>query len=684
MHFFFLHTSSYGRTITLRVWFSMLTFMGICCTWAQEVTDSARHMSEVMIVAKRIENHGAGPAQELKGRELKELSVYSVADALRYFSGVQVKDYGGVGGLKTVNIRSLGTNHTGVFLNGIQLGNAQNGQIDLGRFSMDNMEALQMYNGQKSSALQTAKDFASASAIYMRTRKPYFIGTEKGYRCNVGMKVGSFDTYNPTLIWEQRLSDKVSAMLSAEYMTTSGKYPFSYAKKNGYDTTEVRKNGDVMSLRIETMLAGEMQGGEWCGQLYFYDSERGFPGASVREEPGKFRHQDRQWDTSVFAQCSWQKRFTKRYQLMFNGKVAWDYLHYLSDPNLDITTMYTDNEYRQTEAYLSASHQFGITPWLKASLANDVQYNYLDANLTNFVYPWRWTVLSALAMNVEWKGLTAQASLLHTWVKDEASKVGSVGLHKSVFTPSVVVAYKAMDDKRGMLNIRAFYKRIFRMPTFNDLYYTFIGNKALKPEYTTQYNIGLNYNRTMGQGWLRRLEWQTDAYFNLVEDKIVAMPTSNQFRWTMMNFGLCHIWGVETSLKASWQIKRVGVGTSLTYTFNRAMDKTDRQSEFYGGQLPYIPWHAFSAIVSAEYRGWRLNYSFIYTGERYESSANIPENYSQPWYTSDLGLSKQFRIKKVALRVSVEVCNIFNQQYEVVQCYPMPGTNFKTKLNVEI
>lgn len=60
-------------------------------------------------------------------------------------------------------------------------------------------------------------------------------------------------------------------------------------KKNGYDTTEVRKNGDVRSLRIETMLAGEMQGGEWCGQLYFYDSERGFPGASVREEPGKFR-----------------------------------------------------------------------------------------------------------------------------------------------------------------------------------------------------------------------------------------------------------------------------------------------------------------------------------------------------------------------------------------------------------
>lgn len=80
--------------------------------------------------------------------------MHSVADAIRYFSGVQIKDYGGIGGLKTVNIRSMGTNHVGVFYDGIQLGNAQNGTIDLGRFSLDNMEAITLYNGQKSSIFQ--------------------------------------------------------------------------------------------------------------------------------------------------------------------------------------------------------------------------------------------------------------------------------------------------------------------------------------------------------------------------------------------------------------------------------------------------------------------------------------------------------------------------------------------------
>ena len=67
------------------------------------------------------------PAQTLQGEQLEKLNALSVADAIRYFSGVQIKDYGGIGGLKTINVRSMGTQHVGVFYDGIQLGNAQNG-----------------------------------------------------------------------------------------------------------------------------------------------------------------------------------------------------------------------------------------------------------------------------------------------------------------------------------------------------------------------------------------------------------------------------------------------------------------------------------------------------------------------------------------------------------------------------
>ena len=646
--------------------------------------DSVRHLYEVTVTAHR-DKGGSSiiPVQQLKGKELERLSVHSVADAMRYFAGVQIKDYGGIGGLKTVNVRSLGTNHTGVFYDGIQLGNAQNGQIDLGRFSLDNMEALQLYNGEKSDLLQTAKDYASASTVYLQTRKPLF-ATHKHYNLNVSMKSGSFDTYNPSLLWEQKLTEKLSAQFSGEYMSTSGRYKFSYAKKNGYDTTEVRRNGDVSALRAEAALFGKSKDGEWRAKVYFYNSERGFPGASVREEPGKYRHQDRQWDTSVFGQGTFRRNFTNRYSLLLNTKMAYDYLHYLSDPRLDVTTMYTDNHYRQSEAYLSAAHLYQIRTWWQVSLSNDVQYNYLDADLVNFVYPTRWTLLSALSTSLHWDKLSFRVSGLQTYVNDKTRMVGGSAGSKNRFTPAVILGYEPLDKRNHNLSLRAFYKRIFRMPTFNDLYYTFIGNKDLKPEYTTQYNVGGTYKRVWEKGLLRSAELRADGYYNEVEDKIVAMPTSNQFRWTMMNFGLCHIWGLDASLRTSWRLGMLDVSTNCSYTFNRAMDHTDKDSPFYGGQLPYIPWHAFSAIAGLSWRDWAFNYSFIYTGERYEASANIPENYSKPWYTSDLSLTKLVRIKKFTLRITGEVNNVFNQQYEVVQCYPMPGTNFKVKINVMI
>ena len=640
--------------------------------------DTTLTISEVVVIGSRIKKEVI-PVQVLAGEELKKLSVYSVADAVRYFSGVQVKDYGGIGGLKTVNIRSMGSHHVGVFYDGIELGNAQNGVVDLGRFSLDNMEAISMYNGQKSVIFQPAKDYASSSAIYMVTRRPSFKGNKRD-NWNFGLKGGSFATINPSVLWEHKINENISASFSSEFLYTSGRYKFSYAKKNGYDTTEVRKNGDVRMLRVEAALFAKVKGGEWMAKAYYYNSERGYPGASVREEPGKFKHQDRQWDDNFFVQGSFRKLFGSWYSLLVNGKYAYDYLHYLSDPNLDISTMYVDNHYRQQETYASAAHLFTIFPWWSISLSNDFQFNTLDADLVDFVYPNRYSLLTAGATSLDFKQFKFQTSLLHTFVSDKTRKVGAQAGNKSVFTPSIVASWQPF--KQTDLNIRAFYKRVFRMPTLNDLYYTFIGNKDLKPEYTTQYDVGITYAKNLKSEWFNRFEFQVDGYYNQVEDKIIAMPTSNQFRWTMINLGYVEIRGVDAAVQGFLKFGSVELSPRLSYTYQKAQDFTDPESQWYGGQIPYIPWHSGSVILSGSLKTWSWNYSFIYTGERYEAVANIPENYAQPWYTHDLSLSKTFNLKNMELRATAEVNNIFNQQYEVVQCYPMPGTNFKIKINI--
>lgn len=650
---------------TLLVW-----GINICVpVHAQNKLDSLQHLNEVVVTARAVQKE-IFPVQELSGKQLHQLSSHNVADALRYFSGIQIKDYGGVGGLKTVNIRSMGTNHVGVFYDGIELGNAQNGTVDLGRFSLDNMESVTLYNGQKSAIFQPAKDFGSSGSIYLQTRTPQF---EEGKKYNVraSFKTGSFGVANPSVLWEQKLGQRISSSFSAEYLHSSGKYKFTYRMQEGYDTTAVRQNGDLNALRVEGGLFGQLKQGYWKAKAYLYNSERGYPGAIVRN---KFSHEDRQWDTNFFTQGTFKKDFTQWYSLLANAKYAYDYLHYLADPKKDESLMYVNNHYYQQEVYTSVANRFNLFPWWEASFSADYQFNLLNADLRDFVYPRRHTLLASIATAMRFKQVELQASLLETFVHDRSS--GTPAPDKQKLTPSFFVSWRPFPQSG--LNLRGFYKRIFRMPTLNDLYYTFIGNINLEPEFTTQYDLGFTYSRTFNSTWLRSLEVQTDVYYNEVENKIVATPTSNFFRWTMVNLGNVEIRGVDVALQTGWQIGRdLTVSNRINYTYQRAQDFTDPKSEFYGGQIPYIPWHSGSAVVNLQWRSWEANYSFIYTGERYSSQANIPYNYQLPWYTSDFSVSKGLKVWKGDLKLTLEVNNLLNQQYEVVICYPMPGTNFK-------
>lgn len=237
-----------GRRIILTAVFFCTTVSRIGFIHAQSRLDSLQHLDEVLVTANAIHKEVI-PVQQLHGEQLHRLSSHNVADALRYFSGVQIKDYGGVGGLKTVNIRSMGTNHVGVFYDGIELGNAQNGTVDLGRFSLDNMESITLYNGQKSAIFQPAKDFGSAGSIYLQSRIPKFEENET-HRIKATFKTGSFGTVNPALLWEQKVNEKVNMSLSGEYMYTTGRYKFTYRVEEGYDTTAVRRNGDVMPYEL--------------------------------------------------------------------------------------------------------------------------------------------------------------------------------------------------------------------------------------------------------------------------------------------------------------------------------------------------------------------------------------------------------------------------------------------------
>ena len=90
--------------------------------------DSTFSLNEVVATAQRNQT----PHQTMPREQLKGIVSSSVADALKYLAGVQIKDFGGLGGQKTVNVRSMGSQHVGVYIDGVRVTNAQNGTVDLG------------------------------------------------------------------------------------------------------------------------------------------------------------------------------------------------------------------------------------------------------------------------------------------------------------------------------------------------------------------------------------------------------------------------------------------------------------------------------------------------------------------------------------------------------------------------
>lgn len=644
---------------------------------AEERNDSSKtqQLTELVVLGQAKSQGDIIPAQTLDGKTLENLNALNVADALRYFAGVQLKDYGGVGGIKTINIRSMGTNHVGVFYDGIQLANAQNGQVDLGQYSLDNIEQISLYNGQKSQIFQSAKDFNSAGSIYLWTRRPKF---EEGtsYHLRVKMRAGSSDLINPSALIDLRLSEKVSATLSAEWLSSSGKYKFRYRRKAVmtdqimYDTTAIRQNGDVRATRMEAALYGETNQGNWMLKAYNYTSERGVPGAIVNNV---WRRGERIWDNNSFIQGTYRKDFSDRYHTRAMLKYSYFLTKYV---NKDTTVMMIDNVYRQKELYFSTSHLFNIRDNWDVSGAYDVQWNTMDADMYGFVYPTRWHHFISAASSLTAGPVKMQGSVVFNYVSDHTRDAESPG-NKKEWTPAFFISYKPF--RKENFSLRGFAKRSFRMPTFNDLYYAEMGNSQLRPEKSVQYDVGLAYESKFKEdNFLTSWSIQTDAYKNFVTDKIVAYPKGAQFRWTMLNLGRVHVTGIDVNASLVLQpIHEFYITGRLQYTYQEAIDVTSPADTYYRDQIPYIPWNSGSAIVQADYKSWGFNCSFIYTGERYNQQENIIYNHTQPWYTTDLSLCKTFNVKGTEIRGQIEVNNVFSQDYDVILNYPMPKRNYR-------
>jgi outer membrane cobalamin receptor len=636
---------------------------------ADTIGGMVHHIQEVQVTSRYLDKNVTSgmPTQSISGKRLQEMGISSFADAVKKFAGTNVRDYGGIGGMKTVSVRNLGAQHTAVSYDGVTVSNTQAGQIDIGRFSLDNVSLISLSVGQNEDIMQTARHFAAAGVLSVETEKPYF-ENDRTNAFRIKMRGGSFGLFSPSLRYWQRIGGRLILSVDGSFLRADGVYPFKL--HNGTLTThEERNNSDIKSWRGEANIYYTFRdNSELDTKFYYYYSQRGLPGVVVLYNS---EANERLWDENFFVQSSYKKVFSDQWEMRAHIKYNHSWNRY-EDTNVKYTDGKQTDIDRQDEYYGSATLGWSPVKGVSMSLAQDLAVNTLKNNINLQPNPVRFSSLTALSAQWQLGRLAIRGNVVNTYMTEKVSN-GDKPDDRKRLSPSLSLSFRPLKDET--LYLRASFKDTYRVPTFNDLYYLRIGNTGLRPEKAREYGVGITWSMRPSH-WLNSLTLTVDGYYNDVTDKIVAFPST--YIWKMANFGKVHIKGFDATMAMEMPIiRKVSMNMSVAYTLQKAIDVTDESSAYYNAQLPYTPENSgnFSLIVN---NPWvNIGYSVMACGKRYSSVMNTDDYKLGAYWEHSMTLSHEFKFNKYSLSLNGVLHNFTDKQYEIIQYYPMPGRNWE-------
>ena len=641
--------------------------------------DSLRRttLEEVEISVQRTpsELRTATPTQVMDAEKIEHLGAVQLSDAVKQMAGVTLKDYGGVGGIKTVSARGLGSQFSAVTIDGVPVDDSQNGQVDLGRYSVGNSAYVSLSQGQEQGSMLSARALAAGNVLNMETAEPQFWPGERTHMKLSG-EGGSFGYLSPTLLWQQRWSRRVKSTLFANFLRSDGDYPFTLyytASHQDSASTERRRHSAVWLLTLDGNLFATLgKGNTLSTKVHLLRGAHELPGQVVMYS--QVASEQYSTEELAFVQTRWRVE-RQRWKLQLLGK-----LRHSFDDYTDTTagnSIY--NRYRQSEAYLSGSLNRSLTHWLDLDVAVDGSLSGLNSNLDkrNEVTRSNLTAVAALHAWFLLGGakLDLRANMLGTDVRDRVADLDTMPTYRRL-SPHVA----AMLTLGQGTTLRAFYKQTYRAPNFSELYFFQLMPRNLMPEQAHQVNVGVTHAGEF-MLWEKSLVVSAtlDGYYNHVKDKIVAKPTNNMYYWSMQNLGMVDIVGAD----ATAAVQAGSLHVEMHYSYQHAVDHSKAGSKTYGHQIVYTPRHSGGATLRWENDWMNLGASAMVVGERYSGPQNTGQN-RLPAYC-DLGLSAdhRFALPHGTLTLRGQVLNLLDEQYEVVANYPMMGRNWRIALTYE-
>lgn len=647
--------------------FILFGISAVCMAQTDTIAGKTHHLREVTISKDRHQRamQSSAPMHVLDRRDMLTMGVTDMADALHRLPGITLRDYGGAGGMKTVSVRGFGAKHTGVSYDGVMLSECQSGEIDLSRYSLDNVDNLTLTVGDNADIFIPARNATTPATLTIQTlRQP---SDDLQPHLTAQLKAGSFGYISPFLRYEQCLSNRFSFSAVGEYLHAKNDYP--YTIKNGIETIHDRRNNSRMNSGHAELnfLWNTGRTSQLGGKVYYYDNDRQLPG-QVFYYSNTSRETLR--DRNVFGQLTFQQRWGERLSLKLLAKYNWTASLY--DDGM-VAAWSQDGDYYQREAYASASLLYTPMDHWAFDYSADYAYNNLNSTLPTDTRPYRNTILQSATAKYSKGQLTVMARLLYSLYLNDA-KDGESADNMRRFSPSLSLSYAL----KPQLHLRVSYKDIFRAPTFNENYFFHYGNKNLNAENTKQLNLGMTFATELSSS--TELNATADLYYNWVTDMIVGVPY-NMFVWTCVNVGKVHVLGLDITANGVQHIGRHTLTFTGNYSLQRARNRSNDESPYYNNQIAYIPIHTGAASLSWENPWVNFSVNAHVVGERWASNEHLDGTNIEQYEELGLTAWRKFHIGRPVAEIRFDVKNLLDKQYEIVRSYPMPGRSWQLSLN---
>lgn len=611
--------------------------------YTQNDTLSYEHKEVVEVSADRFSdfNYKYFSTQIIDTEFIKSINPMQISDVLNYATGISIRDYGGIGSLRSFSLRGQAASQSLVLIDGLRADLAQSGISNLSLIPIELVDELDITRGGLSSKYGSN---AMAGIVNLKTGSL----NEKQNQRNFRIDYDAFENFSASASFTQNINE-IPFKTFISYNDSKANFTFK-RNNNGQDLVRANNSGESISSGLITEF-NLTDGIKLSPKVFFRYNNSLFPGPVLDDDIQINSGQGKDYFLST----------------MITGD---NFISDNSKGKFGLSINYSDSYYNDKNAI-----QFGANGIESRFLNTGIQlryehflsFQYFDLNLMG----------ELINSNLEGDNLEPEVSgkvnrlnyalssnIERLFENNDFDLLLSAGLRfdeisdsQNAFSPFFGLNFSPQGSN---LKVFSSISRNFRIPSFNEMYYLNYGNTDLLPEISNNYDFGFSLLL------LEKVLFKSSVYFINTQNQIISIPKTI-FSWTAENIESVQTKGIEFEIMT--EIIE-GLDINFNYTLREAINKTD--SEEFNKLIPYIPQEIISLNIrySYEYLSFGANnsyQSFVYTNKSNSNALIIPNFNLLNFFTQ-----YQFEIMNTFLTARIDIFNALDMEYQFVYKYPMP------------